>query len=332
MITIEKVKNDIRTWRWGSHPKKLLAKIKNFLFGTNMEEKGFLSKAVLYFLLFDLALLYLGPVIYMISTMLKSFPDLIDPTTKWVPKEINWNNLYYAYEQLNIKIVIKSGRALWDNLRSSALFNSVSITFPSAIVQVISCSIAGYAFGRMKFPGKKILFILLILTYIIPPQTVIMPMTWMYRKLNLLNNPLSFIGPALFGHGLKGGLFVIIYMQFFKKLPKELEEAATIDGASILRLFWKIMFPLAKPAIIVVFLFSMVWHWNETYMVKIFYSKFQTLSTRITGINPPVEMLDLSLQPVKMACGFLVILPILLIYLGTQRWFTESIERTGLVE
>ena len=121
-------------------------------------------------------------------------------------------------------------------------------------------------------------------------------------------------------------------MQFFKKLPAQLEEAAYIDGASTYRVFRKVMLPLAKPAKITVFLFSLVWHWDETYLTGIFYTKYSTLATAIEAIEIPEGNYSLNAMAVKIASVMIFVVPILAVYIFQQRNFTESIERTGIVE
>ena len=105
----------------------------------------------------------------------------------------------------------------------------------------------------------------LLLTFVVPPQVLVLPMIIAANQLHLLNTFWPIILPALFGHGLKGALFVMIYRQFFSTQPKELEEAAIMDGANVFKVFFKVMLPLSRPAIIVVFLFSFVWTWNDFY-------------------------------------------------------------------
>ncbi|REE69548.1 multiple sugar transport system permease protein [Paenibacillus taihuensis] len=306
--------------------------LRGILFGTNLEKGGLLGKAVIYFLLVTFAVLYLEPLVYMISTSFKGFSDFTDPTAKWIPKDPTFVNLKYAFDKMNIKPIFVEGKTLWQNLCSSTLFNTATIALPSAAIQVFTCAIAGYAFGRLEFPFKKTMLVFLVLTYIVPPNTVFIPLAWIYKQYNLLNSPFCFIAPAIFGQGLRSGLFIIIYMQFFRKIPKELEEAAALDGIGSFRFFWKIMFPLAKPAMITVFLFSLVWHWNETYLSSLLYTTNTTLSVQIAKASIPPNGMELNLQPVQMVSGLLFILPNLLIYLFTQRLFTESIERTGIVE
>lgn len=294
--------------------------------------RAFLRKLPLYVILTAFALLYLEPVLYMISMSFKSATDITDATAKWIPHNPTLTSMRYAFDSMKVWPVFLPDRSLWENLMRSNLFVSILTTFLPALVQVYTCAIAGYAFARLNFPCKRLLFVLLLLSYIIPPQTVFMPLTWVFRALGVINNPMSFILPALFGAGLKGSLFIIIYMQFFKKLPAQLEEAAYIDGASTYKVFFTVMLPLAKPAKITVFLFSMVWHWNETYLTGLFYTRIGTLATALNAIELPENDYSMTLMAVKMAAALIFVLPMLVIYLFTQRNFTESIERTGIVE
>ena len=300
--------------------------------GTQTAFMSVIRKLPLYIILTAFALLYLEPVLYMVSMSFKSATDITDATAKWIPHQPTLTSVKFAFDAMNVWPTFLSDRSLWENLMRSNLFVSVLTTFLPAIIQVYTCAIAGYAFARLTFPCKRLLFVLLLLSYIIPPQTVFMPLTWVFRALGVINSPMSFILPTLFGAGLKGSLFIIIYMQFFKKLPNQLEEAAYIDGASTYKVFYTVMLPLAKPAKITVFLFSMVWHWNETYLTGLFYTRIGTLATALNAIKLPENDYSLTIMAVKMAAALIFVLPMLVIYLFTQRNFTESIERTGIVE
>ncbi|GLI10596.1 ABC transporter permease [Paenibacillus tyrfis] len=294
------------------------------LFG-DRERKGIVVLALLYLVLLDVALMYLTPFLYMLSTMFKTTADLLDPTIKWVPTSLAWDNLKLAWQGLKFP---------------DALKNSLIVSGGSAVGQVFFCSLTGYAFARLKFPGRNALFLLLIFSFLIPPQTLIIPLYVLFKNLGLLGTHWGILLPALLGHGVRGALFVIIFRQFFLTLPKELEDAALIDGAGPFRVYWRVMIPLAKPAILVVFLFSFVWHWNETFVtgmllggkdVPLSLSLFN-LNKVLTGMYPETEgSFDLN-ETVRMAASFLIIMPPLLVYMIAQRWFVEGVERTGLVE
>lgn len=300
--------------------------------GESSPVRAFFRRLPLYVILTAFALMYLEPVLYMISMSFKSATDITDATAKWIPRNPTLVNMEYAFDAMKVWPTFLPDRSLWENLMRSNLFVSIVTTFVPSLIQVYTCAIAGYAFARLNFPCKRLLFVLLLLSYIIPPQTVFMPMLSVFRTLGVINSPLAFILPAVFGGGLKGSLFIIIYMQFFKKLPAQLEEAAYIDGASTYKIFYTVMLPLAKPAKITVFLFSMVWHWNETYLTGLFYTRIGTLATALNAIELPENDYSRTLMAVKMAAALIFVLPMLVIYLFTQRSFTEGIERTGIVE
>ncbi|PYI55441.1 carbohydrate ABC transporter permease [Paenibacillus flagellatus] len=301
-----------------------LERTRTLLFG-DRERKGIVVLALLYLVLADIALMYLTPFLYMLSTMFKTTADLLDPTVKWVPTSFEWANLKLAWQGLKFP---------------EALRNSLLLSVSAAVAQVVFCSIAGYAFARLKFPGKNVLFALLIFSFLIPPQTLIIPLYVLFKHLGLLGTHWGILLPAMLGHGVRGALFVIIFRQFFMTLPKELEDAALIDGAGPFRVYWRVMIPLAKPAILVVFLFSFVWHWNETFVTGLMLGgkdlplslSLFNLNKVLSGLYPDAEAgFDLN-ETIRMAASFLIIMPPLLVYMIAQRWFVEGVERTGLVE
>ncbi|MGG1515512.1 carbohydrate ABC transporter permease [Paenibacillus oryzisoli] len=301
-------------------------KLKLLILGQHTND-GWLAKIIIYYLLSIVAYLYLQPFFYMISTMFKSLGDLLDPTVQWIPRSIDWSNLARAFKGLQY---------------SEAVLNTTTIALCGSLIQVLICGMTGYALARLKFPGKSLIFGLVFLTFLIPPQIIIIPLYVIFSKLGWLNTPLVFLVPAMFGQGIKSALFIIIFRQFFNSLPNALEEAAMIDGASVFRLFFRIIFPLSLPACLVVFLFSFVWYWNEFYLSSFFLSSHFTplslrlgsLETVIFGPNPvPEAQLNNPVtEGTKMAGAFLIVFPPLLLYMIAQRWFVEGIERTGLVD
>lgn len=303
--------------------KLKLTGVKHFLLGTQ-ERHGFLFICLIYAILLNITYLYLNPLFYMISTMFKNTVDLLDPTVRWVPRTLEWNNLKLAFEGLKY---------------TERLINSFITSGMGSLFHVISCSLAGYAFAKFRFPGKTILFILLLLSFLIPPQTILIPLFMLIKNLGWLGTKFAIVGPALFGQGVKGALYVIIFMQFFRTLPRELDEAARIDGAGAFRILYKVIIPLATPALLVVFLFSFIFHWNETYLTSMMIGAENTpLTLSLSNLNQVLKGLyesdadRLLNETIRMAACFLIILPPLFVYSIAQRWFVEGIERTGLVE
>ncbi|MBB6675270.1 carbohydrate ABC transporter permease [Cohnella nanjingensis] len=321
-LWFRKVGGQIRGFLWSRRAQQA----KMIVLGRNLSE-GLLAKLVVYLLLSIVAYLYLQPLLYMISTALKNISDLLDPTVKWIPRVVTWDNFSKALKGLQYP---------------EALRNTALIAVSCSLVQVLICAMSGYALARLAVPFKGVLTALVILTFLIPPQIVIIPLYVIFSKLGLLNTPFVFLIPAIFGQGLKAGLFILIFRQFFRSQPASLEEAAKLDGASVLRLFFGIMLPLARSACLVVFLFSFIWYWNMYYEPSMFLAKsFTPLSIRLDGLE---DVLNPSLlgntkivknpitEGTKMAAAFLIILPPIVVFMFLQRWFVSGIERTGIVE
>ncbi|HOJ11108.1 MAG TPA: carbohydrate ABC transporter permease [Clostridiales bacterium] len=291
------------------------------------------AKLATYVLLFDLAFVFLFPFLYMIVESLKTNADLYDLTVNWVPRTLKFQNYVIAFRVLEYTKYIK---------------NSLVITIMATIGHVLACSFVGYGFARHDFPGKNWLFILVIVALIVPVQTVIVPMYMLYANLKWLNTYLPVILPTFFGYGLKGALFIFIFRQFYLGLPKELENAAKIDGCGFLRTYWNIVLPVARSAFMVAVVLSLVWHWNDFYEPAIYVTKPvltilpARLNSLVTLVNNPPENLfaemsigdgeDTLNNAVLMAGTFMIVLPVIISFAFLQKKFIQGIERTGLVE
>ncbi len=281
-----------------------------------------IQKAVILLLLTDVAFIFVVPMLRLISTSLMNIMDLYDPTVIWLPRRWAWENYYWAVRALEYLLSFR---------------NTILVSAVSAVLQTLSCAIVGYGFARFRFPGRDKLFLLVLFVMIVPPHAVIIQQFLLVSQLKWLETYWPFIVPSAMALGLRGALFIFIYRQFFKGLPWELEDAAMIDGAGPLRIFFKVMLPLAQPAILVVFLFSFVWHWNDTLEPSIYLSKPENffLPQRLSIVEAALSNYQLRGMwgtGTIMAATLLVILPLVILYLFTQRYFVESIERTGLID
>jgi multiple sugar transport system permease protein len=304
------------------HP--LIERARLFLFGSRAH-RGALFNAVLYALLIAIGFVYLQPLLFMFITSIKSPDDLLNPMVQWVPNELYLGNYIRSFRVLN-----------YPNTLAASLIISVT---PS-VLQTLVASLVGYGLARYRFPGKPILFILILATFIIPPQNTVIPQMLTYRRLGLLGDPLALILPALLGQGYRSAIFILIFYQSFISLPKVLEESARLDGASDLRIFFTIAMPSALPAYIVSVIFSIVWYWNETFLTVIYLEGgIKTLPMQLSqfaqayeNLYPPgmVSITERLNEAVKMAGTFLNILPLLVMYFILQRWFVESVEMTGI--
>jgi multiple sugar transport system permease protein len=299
-------------------------RIRGLLFGTR-NRYGLIFVVLVYTLLIAIGFVYLYPLLFMLITSLKSPSDLLNPMVQWVPNELYFGNYVKAFRVLDYP---------------STLIASIMVSVLPSILQTIICSVIAYGLARYQFPGKNLLFLLILATFIIPPQNTVIPQLLTYRNLGLLGSIWAMLLPALFGQGFRSAIFILIFYQTFLSLPKVLEEAARLDGASEWRVFLQIAVPNALPAYIVSIIFSIVWYWNETYLTTIFLEGgIQTLPMQLSKfvqayekLYPPgtVNIFDRLNEAVKLAGTFLNILPLLLMYFVLQKWFVESVERTGI--
>lgn len=312
---------------------KTWMQFRRALIGRSLND-GFLFKIALYVILLSISIMYIMPLLYMLATSFKSMSDLLDQAVQYIPRQFElqgYKDALIGLDYLN------------------ALWQTSYMSLSAAILQVISCGITGYAFARLKIPFKNGLFFIVLLAFLVPPQVLVIPQYVTYAKLGWTQTALPFIIPAVFAAGLKASLFIIIYRQFFATLPKELEESAKIDGAGAFRTFVKVMLPLARPAILLVFLFSIVWHWNDYFEPSVYLQSSQLrdfipLSLRmdrmqealnfhksVTAGNNKQLIFDIY-APLKMAASVLIIGPMLILYMFAQRYFVQGIERSGIVE
>jgi multiple sugar transport system permease protein len=279
----------------------------------------------------------LSPIIGIVARAFMSSVDLANPLIFLIPQNFTIDNVMYALQFMNY----------WNTLLTTLAF---SLGF--AVVHVIISSVVGYGFARFRFPGVNILFAFVIVSIVVPVQTYMVPMFLNFRF--FMGQPdWNLIGPAtLFGIsmpwswsmllisvtgvGLRSGLYIYIFRQFFRGLPKEIEEAAFIDGAGPLYTYAKVMIPNAVPAIITVFLFAFVWHYNDTFYSALLITGNRFMSTMLGALPGTFNVLTeynnpLVTQLVVFAGVLLAIAPILIIYLILQRYFIEGLERSGIV-
>jgi len=286
-----------------------------------MRARRVLLRTVVLLLLEDVAFIFVMPILRLLSTSLMHVLDLYDPTVVWIPRRWAWENYSRAFAALEFGLSFK---------------NTILVTGTCAVLQTISCAIAGYGFARFHFPGRDRLFMLVLFAMIVPPHAIIIQLFLLFADLHWLESYWPFIVPSALGMGLRGALFVFIFRQFFKGMPWELEDAGMIDGAGPFRVFFNIMLPPAQPAIAVVFLFSFVWHWNDSLEPSIYLSHAEKffLPQRLAVVEAALQNLRFRAMwgtGAIMAAALLVILPLLVLYLFTQRYFVESVERTGLI-
>lgn len=301
---------------------------ENLAMAATAKGKKLVVRIFYYLVLCSLSFVFLYPFIKMIVTSLMSDSDLLDVTVNWLPNELRWSNYKIAMDQL----------AYWRYIQ-----NSLIITIGATLGHVISCSFIGYGFARYNFKLKGVCFAIVILSMLVPVQTLIFPLYIQYSKMHWLDTFLPLIVPSFFGYGLNGAFFIFLFRQFFMGLPKEMEEAARIDGCGAFRTFFKIMLPMSKSSILVATVLSFVWHWNDYFEPNIYIKEVikRVLPSRLPGLYALVgaeEAMDMVMEEdgftfneaMLMAGTFMVILPVLIVYSFLQKKFMEGVERSGL--
>lgn len=295
------------------------------------------------FLLISIGYVIIYPLMYMITNSIRTGQSYYDPTITWLTTKTTMSNFTYAIQVTDY---------------FNSLKNTVIYEILPSILQLGSCAIAAYGFARFNFKLKNILTIFLFLTILLPVQATMLPsyinyshldflglfeklynLTGVDLRLNLLNTPLVFYLPALFGVGLKSGIIIYIYIQFFKGLPKELEEAAWIDGSGPIKTFFVIAIPSSSVVIFTNLIFSVIWHWNDFFRPAMFLKERTnfTLAVQLAEVQNTLDSLRLSFNTdmpatvaIIMASCLLYVLPILLMYICLQTRFVKSIDRVGI--
>ncbi len=273
------------------------------------------------------------PVIYMISCTFRESSDMNDPSVMWIPKHFTLDVLKDTIKAMDFGNTLK---------------NTLFLNVGCSVVQVISCSVTGYGFARFEFKGKNFLFLIVIMMILVPPQIISLPLYTQFMnfgigtfRINLIDNMLTMYLPAITANGLKSGLMILIFRQFFRGLPRELEDVAYIDGCSPFRTFITIMLPNTLPAVLTVFLFSVVIYWNDYYTSSVYFHNTKTLALVLENLDNELKKYLFGSAEVqisqreqivwKEAGCLLSITPILIVYIFLQKYFTESIELSGII-
>ncbi|HTY59315.1 MAG TPA: carbohydrate ABC transporter permease [Bacteroidota bacterium] len=265
-----------------------------------------------YVLLTGVAALMVGPFLWMVSTSMMDQSDIFRSPPRWFPAELNLRNY----------------RAIMAFLPLGRMFlNSFTIAVCATVGQLASCALAAYAFARMKFRGHAVLYFLLLATMMIPPQVTMIPVFLIMKSLGWIDTLYALIVPAFFG----GAFGTFLLRQFFSGIPVDLEDAARIDGCGRFRIFWQIVLPLSRPALVTLALFTFMAYWNDLLGPVIYLSSVGKATLTIGLANLQSDVMT-TRYDLLMAGSVLSVLPILLLFVLGQRWFVRGIAMTGLKE
>ena len=323
------------------------ASLALYLFG-NKVKKGLL-KCFTMILIAGLCFTILYPILDLVPVVFSSVEELGNPNVIWIPLEQSTVSFKAA-----TRFIMPEGVL--------TMVKSVLYAAGIMLVQLFFSSITGYALARVDFWGRKLVFFMVILVFLLPRQSLLLAQYIYFNhfdvlgimdlfteagEVNLINNPIVLVLLAVFGFGVNQSLFIFLFSQFFKNIPKEIEEAALIDGCGFYKTYFRIMVPNAVPIISTVAMLSFVWNYGDTYYTNYFNPNGSYLSTILSStfnsankeyvMNAVRTWYDIPLVPdmafdaVKQAGVLIYLIPLLVVYLIGQRRLVENMENSGLV-
>ncbi len=297
--------------------------------------KNFLVNLLRAAILIGVGYVILSPVIGIIVNSISSNKDAYNPMVFVLPQFPTLERYALAIERLNY---------------FPTMFRDLLYTLTLTALQLLVCSMVGYGFARFDFPLKKLLFGCVVVMIVIPAHTIMLPLYMTFKSFDpfgiisaikgtpgIMGTVVPMYIMTLLGCGVRSGLYIYIFNQFFRGLPKEIEEAALVDGCGVWYTYFRIMLINAMPAVITVAVFSIVWQFNDTFYAKLFLiSEDVVISKKISSLQAVIanvdKILDTTIQELYLDAGIvLIILPILIIYLVLQKYFIEGVERSGIV-
>jgi multiple sugar transport system permease protein len=257
-----------------------------------------------------LSILYLLPFAWMLSTSLKLDGREMTVPPQWIPNPVVWENYYRALTALPM---------LW------FLRNTLIITITATAFGLLTASLAGYAFARLRFPGRDLLFSLCLATLMLPSIVTLIPEFLLFRQLGWINTFLPMIVPwSLGGHAL--GIF--LFRQYSMTIPRDYDEAARVDGAGAFRIWWSVILPLSRPVLATIAILAFIHHWNDFLRPLVF---LQDQDMRTLAIGLRMFRSEYLVQwNLLMAASALMLLPILVLFFAAQRYFVRGIVMSGV--
>ncbi|HVL37838.1 MAG TPA: carbohydrate ABC transporter permease [Fimbriimonadaceae bacterium] len=269
-----------------------------------------MTRALVYALLLLGAVLFTMPFVWTVTTALKSSEQVFQVPPQWLPSPPQWGNFAKAWTALPF---------------TSFVFNTLFVAVVATFGGILTSSLVAYGFSRFKFRYRNLLFMLLLSTMMLPPQVTMIPVFLIWRSFGMIDTfwPLTF--PAFLG----GGAFnIFLLRQFFLTVPREYDEAAMLDGASYLRIWWSVLMPLSKPALVTVVLFSFLGHWDEFNGPLIYLNSPEKYTVSI-GLRMFQDQFGVDLE-LLMAAALIHIVPTILLFFVAQKYFIRGIALSGL--
>jgi len=268
------------------------------------------SSVLIYSVLVILGLIFTLPLLWMVTTSLKAQGQVFQVPPVWLPDPVRWDNYQEATHRA----------PLWLWLR-----NTSTITVLATVGNIITASMVGFGFARLRFPGRETLFVLLLSTMMLPPVVTLVPKFIMFRMVGWNDTFLPLIVPSFFG---VNAFNIFLVRQYYLTIPLDLDEAARIDGASNWRVWWDILVPLSTPVLVAVAIFSFVQHWNE-FLDALVFLQSEQMKTLSLGLRAFINPNDASWH-ITMAASMWLIIPMIVIFFIGQRHFIQGAAMSGI--
>ena len=300
------------------------------------------ANLVVCFVLILISYQFIYPLLRMISLSMMGQEDVINPIVNWIPQSLSFGNFRLAWWVLEPIVTI---------------FNSIWFSGLLALAQTLVAATTGYALARFAFPFKKFWFFMIIVLFILPAPIVLIPQTMMVFSvqqtlgISLIGTAWPQLLMAIGGQGVFSAILILIFYNFTKMIPPALDEAAAIDGANAVQTFWHVILKLSISTLLVVFLFSFVWNWNETYITQTFLrGQLQLVTIRLAAFEEQFRHLQVMgggviggaageamgeegqrmTEALRMTGTLIAIFPLFVLYVAAQKQFIKGIENTGL--
>ena len=272
-----------------------------------------LRSGAAYVILTLLSLCFLLPLAWMLSVSLQDIRGVFAQPFSWIPAQPKWDNY------TDVATLIPFGRYL---------FNTTVVTGLVLLGTLLSCSLVAYGFSRIQFRGRDVLFALCLSTMMLPGQVTMIPLYIMFARIGWVDTLWPLIVPSFFGTPF----YIFLLRQFFLTIPREYDEAARLDGAGTLRIYWSIILPLARPALITVALFTFIGTWNDFFTPLIYINSPEqaTLTLGLNMLKSQIVGTGMTQWHLLMAAACMVMIPNILLFAFGQKYLVKGISMGGL--
>lgn len=279
-------------------------------FWVSRHRRATVQSLVVYVVLLAGGFLVLLPFVWMVSTSLKELGQVFLFPPVWIPNPVRWDNYVKA------ATVVPFGRFY---------LNTIVITATSIVGIMLSSSLAAYAFSRLRWPGRNLMFVIVLATMMLPTQVTLVPQFIIFRSLKWIDTFLPLIVPAALGSAFQ----IFLFRQFFMSIPSEMDEAARMDGCSILGIYWRIILPLSKPALATGAIFAFRYRWDQFLEPLIFLNSTKNYTLSL-GLRLFQTTGDTTSWHYLMAASCMAMLPVLVTFFLGQRYFIQGVVISGV--